>query len=120
MDSGRSRTDLRGPALGTLSVPLRVFLVMALVATLFASASATTAQAAGEPVVRGSVGQVYVTGATPGATLVLRNAAGERVDTTTVNRLGGALFYEVRPGTGYRVKQEGGTYSDPVTVHTAR
>ena len=100
-------------------ISLRIFLATALVAALFTGVSGTTAQAAADFTVIGSVKQVFVTGGRPGATLVLRNADGERVDTTTVNRLGGAIFYGVKPGAGYRVRQDGGPTSGPVTVHTA-
>ena len=110
---------MRGTSLGNSRISLRIFLVMALVATLFTGVSGSTASAAGEFIVKGSVKQVYVLKATPGATLVLRNAAGERVATTTVNSLGGAIFYKVRPGEGYRVREAGGPLSDPVTVHNA-
>jgi uncharacterized protein len=106
------------PSLRPSSLSLRVFLVTALVATLFTGVG-TTAQAAADFTVTGSVRQVFVTGASPGATLVLRNAEGDRVAKTTVNHLGGAIFYGVKPGDGYRVTQKGGPTSDPVTVHTA-
>ena len=100
-------------------ISLRVFLATALVASLLTSLGMTTAQAAGDFTATGSVRQVYVTGAPPGATLHLRDSDGERVALTKVNRLGGAIFYKVKPGAGYRVRQEGGPMSDPVTVHTA-
>ena len=100
-------------------ISLRVFLATALVASLLTSLGMTTAQAAGDFTATGSVRQVYVTGARPGATLYLRNSDGERVALTKVNRLGGAIFYKVRPGAGYQVRQEGGPTSDPLTVHTA-
>ena len=103
----------------TSTISLRIFVVTALVVTLFTGASGTTARAAADFTATGSVEQVYVTGASPGATLALRNANGERVATTTVNRLGGAIFYEVKPGTGYKVWQEGGGTSGSLTVHTA-
>ena len=97
-------------------IPLRIFLAVALVATLFAGVDTTTAQAAGEFTVIGSVRQVFVTGATPGAELRLRDADNVRVATTTANRLGGAIFYKVRPGSGYRVSEVGGPRSEGVTV----
>ncbi|HVM21510.1 MAG TPA: CocE/NonD family hydrolase [Egibacteraceae bacterium] len=103
----------------TSAISVRIFLATALVATLFAGVTGTTAQAAADFSVTGSVRQVHVTGARPGATLVLRDAEGTRVATTTVNRLGGAIFYDVKPGDGYRVRQQGGPTSGPVTVRTA-
>jgi hypothetical protein len=83
--------EYKGISLRTAPISLRIFLVMALVATVFTGVSATTAQAAADFKVTGSVKQVHVTGAKPGATLALRKD-GERVATTTVNRLGGAAF----------------------------
>lgn len=59
----------------TSGISLRILLVMVLVATLFTGVNSTTAHAAGEFSAKGSVKQVYVTGARPGATLALRNAA---------------------------------------------
>ena len=112
-------TTYEGISLAIAPISLRIFLVMALIATVFTAVSGTTAQAAVGFDVRGSVRQVHVTGAKPGSTLVLRKD-GERVATTTVNRLGGAIFYKVKPGTGYRVRRLGGGLSGPVTVHTAR
>jgi predicted acyl esterase len=100
-------------------ISLRVFLATALVASLLTGLGMTSAQAADDFTARGSVKQVYVKRARPGAMLYLRNSDGERVATTRVNRLGGAIFYKVRPGEGYTVKQEGGPISGPLTVHTA-
>jgi hypothetical protein len=68
---------------------------------LVAPASATALQA------RGSVNQVDVTGASPGARLTLTDAAGKRVASRTVGALGGALFRDVPAGVGYRVDGSG-------------
>jgi len=76
---------------------------------------------------RGSVEQVYVTGARPGEELSLVNKAGSTVETRTVNELGGVLFRKddgdhtraddgVPPGSGYRVRASDGTKSGPLTV----
>ena len=105
--------------MGISHISLRIFLVLALVATLFTAVTSTTAQAAEEFTVTGSVRQVFVIGATPGETLVLQDSDGERVATKKVNELGGTIFYKVKPGDGYRVEQEGGALSEPVTVQTA-
>ncbi len=53
---------------------------------------------------RGSVEQVDVTGAAAGARIALSNARGATVQTRRVDRLGAALFRDVRPGSGYRVR----------------
>src|SRR5688572_15201023 len=72
---------------------------------------------AAEPVnARGSVNQVYVTGAEPGLELTLKKAGGDVVETTKVNSLGGALFREVPEGAGYTVSG-GGAVSQPIEVH---
>jgi uncharacterized protein len=52
---------------------------------------------------RGSVSQVYVTNAEPGEKLRLMRRGG-RVTKTTAGSLGGALFRDVPPGDGYRVR----------------
>ena len=69
---------------------------------------------------RGSVEQVYVTGATPGDQLSLLDSAGSTVATRDVNSLGGALFRNVTPGSGYRVRDPAGGESDALTVLTTR
>src|SRR5436305_7834274 len=53
-------------------------------------------------VARGSAAQVDVTGAKPGAVVRLERH-GKVVATQRAGSLGGALFRNVRPGTGYRV-----------------
>jgi hypothetical protein len=69
---------------------------------------------------RGSVEQVYVTGATPGEQLSLVDSAGSTVSTRAVNSLGGALFRSVASGSGYRVRASDGTESGPLTVLTTQ
>ncbi len=65
--------------------------------------------------VRPSVDQVAVTGATAGAKVVLRDAAGTQVGARTVDALGSTLFRDVTAGPGY-VVSVGGTAGEPVTV----
>jgi len=63
------------------------------------------------------VEQVYVTGLAPGAKLSLLDDAGGVVASRDANNLGGALFREVRPGDGYRVRLAAdGATSKPLTV----
>ena len=71
--------------------------------------------------VRGSVEQVDVTGARPGARLALLRH-GHRVASQRVDSLGGALFRHVTPGAGYRVRQPAPnpTTSKAVTVMSLR
>ena len=60
-----------------------------------------TAQAT--PTARGSVEQVHVTGAKPGARVaLLRN--GRVAGAKRAGRLGGVVFRRVTPGRGYRVR----------------
>ena len=95
---------------------LRVFgvLVASLLALLLATATAVAAPAFDA---RGSVEQVYVTGGTPAAKLTLVNGAGRKLATRPVNSLGGLLFRDVPPGSGYRVRPAaGGEASGPLTV----
>jgi uncharacterized protein len=89
-------------------------LAAALVASLLLASTAAAAPAFNA---RGSVEQVYVTGATPGVQLSLLNSAGQTVATRQVNSLGGLLFRELAPGSGYRVRPAaGGEASGPLTV----
>ena len=94
-------------------------MVAALVAGTMATASATT-RAAEEPTLKahGSARQVYVTGVADGARLALLRD-GEHVRTKRATALGGAVFYKVKPGDGYRVRLlPDGPTSKAVTVHT--
>jgi predicted acyl esterase len=65
----------------------------------------------------GSVEQVYVTGSAAGAQMSLLNSAGATIATRQANSLGGLLFRNVPPGSGYRVRATaGGAESGPLTV----
>jgi uncharacterized protein len=75
-----------------------------------ASASAFTAQ--------GSAKQVYVTGAAANAQMSLLKS-GAPVSTQNADSLGGLLFRNVAPGTGYRVRLDStGETSGPIKVHS--
>ena len=65
--------------------------------------------------VRGSVEQVQVTGAAAGARLTLVDRHGATVDTRRAGSLGAAVFRDVTPGAGYRVRH-GATRSGTFTV----
>jgi len=56
---------------------------------------------------RGSVGQVHVTHAAPGATLRLLDAAQQVVGEGSADSQGSLIFREVPPGAGYRVLARG-------------
>ena len=65
----------------------------------------------------GSAEQVYVTGLPAGAQTTLLDGSGSVVATKPANSLGGLLFRDVTPGSGYRVRlASGGPESDPLTV----
>jgi predicted acyl esterase len=100
---------------------LRISLVATVIAGLFVSvgAVAATTTTAAKMVAAGSARQVYVTGVAGGAKLELLDSAGHRVATKSADSLGGAVFYAVAPGTGYRVHLlPNGARSGPITVHT--
>jgi uncharacterized protein len=80
--------------------------------------TAGAAETSGQ-VVRGSVEQVYATGVAAGAPVKLLAADGSTVQSKSADSLGGVLFRNVEPGSGYRL-EIGGTKSEPLTVLTQR
>ncbi len=69
----------------------------------------------------GSVKQVYVTGLSPKTQVSLLNRKGGTVAKKRASGLGGVLFRNVKPGTGYRVRPaRGGKKSAPLTVLSTR
>jgi predicted acyl esterase len=67
----------------------------------------------------GSAEQVYVTGLTPNSQASLINPDGTTLYTQQADSLGGLLFRDVPPGSGYRVQaQPNGPESGPLTVHS--
>jgi len=70
---------------------------------------------------RGSVEQVYATGLPPGAQVSLYDSGGTAIATKEANELGGVLFREVAPGSGYRVGlTANGPESAPLQVLTTQ
>ena len=78
---------------------------------------------------QGSVEQVYVTGLAAnaqasllnsrGETVSTKNPQGEAVTTQTADSLGGLIFRNVKPASGYRVRLTStGETSEALTVHT--
>jgi predicted acyl esterase len=67
----------------------------------------------------GSVEQVYATGLAPGAAVSLTDSEGHEVASKHADELGGVLFRNVTPGSGYRVDAEG-TESPPLQVLTTQ
>ncbi|HEY2601544.1 MAG TPA: CocE/NonD family hydrolase [Thermoleophilaceae bacterium] len=68
---------------------------------------------------RGSVEQVYATGLAANEQTSLLNSAGNTVATQQADSLGGIVFRNVTPGSGYRISA-GGAESDPLTVLTTK
>jgi predicted acyl esterase len=80
---------------------------------------APSAEAAAGFTAHGSARQVYVVGLPVGASATLIDSQGQAVSTRTASSLGGLLFRDVDPGTGYQVREDAtGEISGPVTVHT--
>src|SRR5215210_2622082 len=91
-------------------------------AVAFALAFATGAEAA-EPSfsAHGSAEQVYATHLPAGAQTSLLDPAGQVLSTRSANDLGGALWRNVAPGDGYRVRLDTtGETSGPLTVLTTQ
>jgi predicted acyl esterase len=87
--------------------------------TLAFVASAGVAEASIDA--HGSVKQVYVTGLGAHAQMSLLDRSGKTIARKRADGLGGLLFRNVRPGTGYRVRPSaGGAKSAPLTVLSTR
>jgi predicted acyl esterase len=94
---------------------MSISLVIAVTTAARSSASTPTFVAAG------SAKQVYVTGLEPLAQASLVTAAGQTLETQNANSLGGLLFRNVPPATGYRVRRDSdGVTSGPLTVHSEK
>jgi predicted acyl esterase len=85
-----------------------------------AGALASVAHQAATFTARGSAEQVDVTGVAPSAQLLLINRAGRQVQSRVADSLGGIVFRNVTPGSGYRVRQPGGDTSGALTVFSNR
>ncbi|HEX4539184.1 MAG TPA: CocE/NonD family hydrolase [Acidimicrobiales bacterium] len=69
----------------------------------------------------GSAEQVYVTGLAPSAQMSLLTSSGKTLRTQQADSLGGLLFRNVPPGSGYRVRlYPAGAESGPLTVQSNR
>src|SRR3954451_5595079 len=64
----------------------------------------------------GSARQVYATGLKSNVRVTLLDAGGHKIQTKRARGLGGVLFRNVKPGSGYRVRSAGGPKSGPLTV----
>jgi hypothetical protein len=85
-----------------------------------AGASRATARAATPTFsAHGSAEQVYLTGLQPNARMSLITPEGATRYTQQADSLGGLLFRNVPPGSGYRVRSyPAGVESGPITVHS--
>ena len=94
--------------------------MLALGLMMAAGASAASPRAATPTfVAQGSAEQVDVTGLGPGARMSLVTARGRTISTQSADSLGGLLFQNVAPGSGYRVRLgPHGAESGPITVHS--
>ena len=95
--------------------------VVLLGATLAACVPGPGATTPPNPLVGGSVNQVYVIKAPAGAGVQLIDGNGASVESGTTDSLGGFLFRRVAAGAGYRVVTTGASAtvtSKPVTVTT--
>src|SRR5947209_4455479 len=93
-------------------------LALTFLITVDSAAAAARAHAAATFTAHGSAEQVYVVGLAGGERMSLVNGAGKTVATQPADSLGGVLFRNVTPGSGYRVRDPSGAESDPVTVYT--
>ena len=98
----------------SLRISLVTTLLVGIAATVHAAGASAPALDA-----HGSARQVYVTGVPAGAQLALLDKTGHQVTVQRANSLGGSLFREVAPGSGYHVKQlPHGPSSPALTVHS--
>jgi uncharacterized protein len=97
-------------------------LALALITAAGAAASGPRArEAAATFTARGSVEQVYVLGLASRQRMSLLNGAGRTIATQNADRLGGLIFRNLKPGSGYRVRTyPKGAESAPVTVLSTR
>jgi uncharacterized protein len=96
-----------------VAVTIGVWLAVSVISVQRTSASTPTIHAVG------SAEQVYVTGLAPAAPVSLVTSHGKKLTTQKADSLGGLLFRNVRPGSGYRVRlSSDGKESAPLTVHS--
>jgi predicted acyl esterase len=98
----------------------RVHLLAAVAVAAALGLTASAAQAKTTLTARGSVEQVQVTGATPKALFTLVDRRGKRVDQQRAGSLGGIVFRDVKPGSGYRVEPRHGKATPKLTVSSQR
>jgi predicted acyl esterase len=104
------------------TLPLRILALLAALSLLLLGATTAalpSARASGGFTAHGSARQVYAVGLPAGASATLLDGSGQAVGTQRADSLGGLLFRNVAPGSGYAVREDAtGATSGPVTVHT--
>ncbi len=98
----------------------RAFAMLMSIALLVALTTATPTSAATQGFhAFESAHQVYVIDAAPNTSMSLLTPAGQILKTQSTNSLGGLLFRNVPPASGYRVRRNSdGLRSGPLTVHS--
>jgi len=115
---GAAILDGRGWARRTVGLSA---LAAALLLLLLVPVGAGATGAAPAYEAHGSVEQVYATGVPAGAQVTLYDGGGNVVGKKSADGLGGVLFREVKPGSGYRLEVgSGGKRSEALTVLTQR
>jgi uncharacterized protein len=100
-----------------MHLKLGTSLLAAFLALVFASSAAADTSFDAH----GSVEQVYATGLPAGASTSLLDSSDQVVATRAANDLGGILFRNVTPGTGYQVRLDTtGETAGPLTVLTTQ
>ncbi len=108
-----SKQPARKRSARALAMLVSVALVAGLLAATAAAGATPTWQAFG------SAEQVYVTGLAPAAQMSLLDPAGKALATQSADSLGGLLFRNVPPATGYHVRRvSNGAQSAAITVHS--
>src|SRR5437868_5356709 len=84
-------------------------------AALAAAFTLSTGAAQAAVDAHGSAEQVYATGLAPGAKTTLLDGKGRKVAARKASALGGVVYRDVKPGSGYRLATRS-ERSEPVTV----
>ena len=113
----RATRSTKGTAVGraalVVATTMSVWLVVSIIPVASTEAATTTIHAVG------SAEQVYVTGLAASAQASLVTSHGKKLATQKADSLGGLLFRNVPPGSGYRVRlSSDGKESAPLIVHS--
>jgi uncharacterized protein len=96
---------------GNLTTRLAAAVLAAITTTgIFVATSSTPSFAATSFQGRGSIGEAYAIGATPGEHLTLVNGSGSKVGAGVVDNLGGIIIRNLSAGGGYRFEETSGKH----------